>query len=156
VTPNRRVEVTFSDKKLDSGGISTKNDIIEDLHIKEIDSVRTSEIYYFYSKIDEKKLAEISEKVLTDPLTQTYSLKGNAIKDFSCSVEIKLHEDVTDNVGIVAQEAVEDFLGKKLEGKIRVSRKYYFFGKITKQTAEKIAKELLANSVIETFEVEVK
>ncbi|MCR4335208.1 MAG: hypothetical protein NUV57_01580 [archaeon] len=148
----QRIEVAFKDNNLDSIGISTKNDIEEDLGIKEIEHVHFAEIYYF--DVQEKlNLKEIAENVFIDSITQTFSIDEEIFPKYDFYLEVKLHPDVTDNVGIVALEGVNDFLGKKLEGKIITAKKFYFEGKITHKQIEKIAKELLANEVIETYEI---
>jgi len=56
-------------------------------------------------------------------------------------------------VGIVALEGIEDFLGRKIEGNVRTARRYYFTGAVSKQDAERIARQLFANELIETFSI---
>jgi len=50
-------------------------------------------------------------------------------------------------------EGVIDYLGKELNGKIITAKKYYFEGKASPKQVERIAKELLANEVIETYKI---
>ena len=153
-----RIEVAFSRASLDSAGETTKNDITDDLGIPGIESVRTSEIYYIGTTpaISESELKKVAESVFIDPLTQNYSLSEKLFKEFDFFIEVRLHEDVTDNVGIVALEGIEDFLGKKLGGRVRTAKRFYIEGKISRQECERIARELLANDVIEEFSVGVK
>ncbi|MCR4368921.1 MAG: hypothetical protein NUV67_03375 [archaeon] len=151
--PVHKLEVAFKEKKDDSTGFAAKNDIEEDLGIGGLDSIFTSEIYYIDAELAAQKILEIAENVFIDPLIQKFSLKGNVHSGAKNFVEVKLHPDVTDNLGIVAKEAIEDYLGKPLEGNIRTSRKYYLYGDIDAKAAKRIAKELLANEAIETFEV---
>ena len=148
-----KLEITVSNKKNDSTGFSTKIDIEEDLGITGIDSIGFAEVYFFETTLDKEKIKEIAEKAFTDPLIQKFTIDEDAYENYDYYVEVKLHEDVTDNVGLIAIEAVEDFLGKKIEGKIRTAKKYYFEGTISKEQIEKISKELLANEVIETFTI---
>ncbi|MFH1390763.1 MAG: phosphoribosylformylglycinamidine synthase subunit PurS [Candidatus Diapherotrites archaeon] len=148
----QRIEVAFKDNNLDSIGLSTKNSIEEDLGIKEIETTHFSEIYYF--DVQEKlNLKEIAEKVFIDPITQTFSINEEIFPKYDFYLEVKLHPDVTDNVGIVALEGVNDYLGKELNGKIITAKKFYFEGKASTEQVERIAKELLANEVIETYEI---
>ncbi len=148
-----RIETAITEKRLDAVGISTKNDIEEDLLIKGIESIRFCETYHIESNLEKETLSIICEKAIIDPLIQKFSIDENFYKDSNYWVEVKLHEGVTDNLGIVMAEAIEDFTGKKLEAKIRTGKKYYFYGKITKNDIKRITKELLANSVIETYEI---
>ncbi|VVB99689.1 Phosphoribosylformylglycinamidine synthase subunit PurS [uncultured archaeon] len=150
------IEVAFSDEKLDSVGLSTAASVHEDLGIQGITKIRYSEAYCLdlSPAMTEKQAKAIAEKVILDPISQKYSLNKNLFPDFDFLIEVKFHPDVTDNLAIVTQEAIEDFLGKKVEGKIVTSRKYYIYGSIGKQEAEKIAGGLLANGIIETYKIE--
>ena len=151
-----RIEVALKDENLDSNGFSTKQDIGDDLQINGIDSVKSTEVYYFYTQLGEEKLKQIAEKVFIDPIIQKYSVNKTIFQNYKYYIEVKFNEDVTDNVGIIAKEAVEDYLGEKIEGNIRTAKRYYFDGNISKEDLEKIGSELLANDVIETFEVKHK
>lgn len=139
-------------EKLNSAGISTLADIKEDLGIKGIKKALYSDLYLLYFEAEEQKLKEIAEKVFTDPLTQEYSIDSELQNDYDFSIEVRVHKDVTDNAGMVANEAIEDFLGTESGGSVRTSRKYYLYG-ASKEDAERIAKEMLANDVIETYEI---
>ena len=153
MTQIHRIEVALKNQNLDSNGFSTKQDIQDDLQINEIDSVKFTELYYFNTQVPEDKLKQVAEKVFIDPIIQNYSLNKTIFENFSYYIEVKLNSDVTDNVGIIAKEAMEDYLGEKIEGNIRTAKRYYFEGNVSKEILEKIAKELLANDVIETFEI---
>ncbi|HIH09416.1 MAG TPA: hypothetical protein HA254_01985 [Candidatus Diapherotrites archaeon] len=149
-----RVEVAFSDKSLDSAGLGAKSDIEEDLGIGKIEEAKFSEIYYIDAAgITQSELEDIASKVFTDPLCQRFSIDKDLIANFKVYIEIRLHPDVTDNVGIVALEGIEDFLGRKIEGNVRTARRYYFTGAVSKQDAERIARQLFANELIETFSI---
>lgn len=151
----RFIEVAFSDESLDSYGFTVKNDVSEELGIGGIKSVQSTELYYLetYPEIGDERLAEMAEKVFTDPLVQKFSVNENIFPEFDFFIEVKFHEDVTDNAGIVALEGIEDFYGKKFSGRVRTAKRFYFRGNISARETERIAKELLANEVIETFSV---
>lgn len=150
-----KVEVAFRDESLDSVGISTKNSVSEDLGIQGISRVRYSEVYYVESNTG-LNIEEIAKNVLSDPIIQDYSIDSNLFTDYDYVIEVKLHPDVTDNLAIVIGEAISDYVGKKFGGKISTSRRYYTSGSISIEGAQRIAKELLANEVVETFTVEAK
>lgn len=151
-----RVEVALKDENLDSNGFSIKKDIGDDLQINGIDSVKVTEWYSFLDPISE----EVVRKVFIDPLIQKFSLSETTVntifEKYDFYIDVRLNEDVTDNVGIIAKEAVEDYLGKKIEGRVLAWKRYYFYGSISKKDVERIAQELLVNDVIETFEVKQK
>ncbi|HLC79162.1 MAG TPA: hypothetical protein VJG83_01910 [archaeon] len=149
----RKIEVAFSDSKLDSVGIFAKTDIKDDLLISGIENVSFSELYYLDFELDEKTIEQIASNVFTDPLVQKYSTGNNLIPDFDFYIEVELHRDVTDNLGIIAHEGIEDYLGEKINGEIRSAKRFYFKAKISPQDIERIAKEYLANEIIETYKV---
>jgi len=124
-----RVEVAFKSNNLDSVGFSTKKkNIEEDLQIKGIEAIHSAEVYYFELEMQKEKIKEISERVLIDPLTQNFSINENVYSKYDYFIEVKLHNDVTDNIGIVSLEGIQDYLGKQISGKIRTAKKFYFEG----------------------------
>jgi len=146
------IEVAFSDKSLDALGEATKHDINDDLGIASVEAINTTELYYFETSLVEEKIREITEKVFIDPLIQKYSLDKDIYTDYNYCIEVKFNADVTDNVGMVAEEAIKDFTGKK-EGNIRTAKRFYLHGALTKEETERIASELLANDVIEKYSI---
>ncbi len=152
----QRIEVMLKQKSLDSAAFSLKSDIKEDLGIKNIDSLRTSELFYMQSRLSGKKIREMTEKAFTDPILQKFSINKNLETGYDAYIEVKFHEDVTDNAGIIAKETIGDFIGKKTDAIVRSARRYYFKGKMTRKDLEKIAEGLLANKVIENYEVVTK
>ena len=66
-------------------------------------------------------------------------------------VEIGFKPGVTDNVGRTSKDAIKDALNIEVTGAY-YSRQYLFYG-VKEDVAEKIVKDLLANSLIERWEV---
>ncbi len=151
-----RIEVAFRDESLDSVGLSAKSDVEEDLGFKAIEKIRFSELYYLDLPIGGQQLSQIAEKVFSDPILQSVSVDKDLFSEYDFLVEVKLHEDVTDNLGIVALEGIEDFLGKKTGGKVRSARRYYLKGELSSEDAQAITKGLFANEIIETFRIGAK
>ncbi len=148
--PNQSfIEIAFSEESLDSVGASVKKDLEEDLKIKGIKKVRYSEVYYL-EETKTEKLKEIAEKLFVDPVIQTYSINQDLIKGYDFLIEVKYHENVTDNLGATATESIADYTSENI--KVRSAKKYYFFGK-DKRKAEKIAVGLLCNPLIENYRI---
>lgn len=150
------IEVAFSDEALDSAGISAKKSVSDDLGIPGIEKVRCSEVYYLELRLEEGdgKLRGIAEKVFTDPIVQSFSVDHYLIQAYDFMIEVGFNAGVTDNLAIVAREAIGDYLGREVPGKISTARRYYITGGITAGDAERIAREMLANGVIESYKVE--
>ncbi len=145
-----RIEVAFIKGMRDALGESIKNRIGEDLHIN-VDSVRTIDIYTIDAALSREQVKFLGEKVFADPVIQVFSDMPLA-SDFSWLIEVGYRPGVTDNVGATAKKASEDVLKKKISG-VYFSRQYLIRGEITKQEAENIAGGLLANALIEKWEI---
>jgi phosphoribosylformylglycinamidine synthase len=145
-----RIEVGFKKGMKDALGESIKKRIVEDLHIN-VDAVRTIEVYSIDADLTNEMVMTLGKKLFADPIIQVFSNKPLA-KDFSWIIEVGFKPGVTDNVGNTAKRACEDILGTSLNG-VYFSRQYLLEGKITKEDAEKIAGGLLANGLIERWEI---
>ena len=147
------IEIAFSDEKLDSAGTGAKNDIIEDIGISGIEKVRFSELYYLEFPLETSKAREIAQNVFLDPIVQKFSVDGELFADYNFCIEVRFHPDVTDNLGMTAEEAIEDYTREKPQGHVHSARRYYITGNITREDAQTIASKLLANEVIETYKI---
>jgi phosphoribosylformylglycinamidine synthase len=145
-----RIEVVFKKGMKDALGEGVKKRIVEDLHIN-VESVRTIEVYTFDAHLSEKELALLGEKLFADPVIQVFSSRPLA-EDFSWLIEVGFKPGVTDNVGATSKKASEDVLKTQLRG-VYFSRQYLIRGNITKEDANKIAGGLLANTLIERWEI---
>ncbi|MFH1323000.1 MAG: phosphoribosylformylglycinamidine synthase subunit PurS, partial [Methanobacteriota archaeon] len=145
-----RIEVGFKKGMRDALGESIKKRIREDFSIN-VDSVRTIEIYTFDAALSTGQVKLLGEKLFADHVIQVFSDKPLA-SDFSWLIEVGYRPGVTDNVGATAKKASEDVLKTSIKG-IYFSRQYLISGDITKEDASNIAGGLLANSLIERWEI---
>ena len=145
-----RIEVGFKNGIKDALGDGTRKRIIEDLHIN-VESVRTIDVYTIDADISNEQLEMLGEKLFADPVIQIFSNERLAV-DFSWLIEVGFKPGVTDNVGATAKKASEDILKTGIDG-VYFSRQYLINGNITGNDAEKIAGGLLANSLIERWEI---
>lgn len=145
-----RIEVSFKKGFRDALGESIKKRVAEDLYIN-TGSIRTIDIYTFNADLTPGQLKLLGEKVFTDPVVQVYSDRPIA-DDFSWLIEVGFRPGVTDNVGATAKKASEDVLNTTING-VYFSRQYLIKGDITKSDAERIAGDLLANSLIERWAI---
>ncbi|VVB89242.1 Phosphoribosylformylglycinamidine synthase subunit PurL [uncultured archaeon] len=145
-----RIEVGFKKGMRDALGESITKRIREDLHIN-VNSVRTIEVYTFDAVLSPEQVKLLGEKVFADPVIQDFS-GGALASDFSWLIEVGFRPGVTDNVGATAKKAAEDVLKTSVDG-VYFSRQYLISGNITKEDADNIAGGLLANSLIERWEI---
>jgi len=145
-----RIEVGFKKEMRDALGESIKKRIREDLSIN-VDSVKTIEIYTFDTALSIGQVKLLGEKLFADPVIQVFSDKPLA-SDFSWLIEVGYRPGVTDNVGATAKKASEDVLKTSIRG-VYFSRQYLINGDIKKEDVSNIAGGLLANSLIERWEI---
>ena len=150
--PAHRVEIAFLHKETDSIGRGVKADISEDLGIA-VQNVSYIEVYSIDANLGKDDVKAAAEKLFSDPIIQEYSIDNEITKGFDWIIEVKLHADVTDNTGMMAEQAIADVIGRKLkEGEsIRCIRKYGIKGRLDEAQVARICNGLLANSQIETF-----
>ncbi len=145
-----RIEVAFKKEIRDAFGEGIKKRIIEDLHIN-VESVRRIEVYTIDASLSSEEISLLGQKVFTDPVIQNYSNKPLA-DDFTWLIEAGYRPGVTDNVGATAKKACEDVLKTTLRG-VYFSRQYLIRGDIKKEEVERIAGGLIANGLIERWEI---
>jgi phosphoribosylformylglycinamidine synthase II len=145
-----RIEVGFKKGMRDALGESIKRRIVEDLHIN-VESLRVIDVYTFDADLTKKELTLLGEKVFADPVIQVFSDTPLA-EDFSWIIEVGFKPGVTDNVGRTAKKASEDVLKTTVRG-VYFSRQYLIKGNVKREDVDKIAVGLLANSLIERWEI---
>lgn len=136
-----------------SGASGVKNAIVNDLGIKEIQKVEVISVYTLEGgDLTKEDLEFLGKEVFSDPITETYAIDSPMAKPFDGSiVEIGYKPGVTDNIGMTSVEAVKDAIKKQLKAAYS-SRQYLLYG-VSTDIAEKIVKDLLANSLIERWTV---
>jgi phosphoribosylformylglycinamidine synthase II len=142
-----RIEVGISG----AGGV--KNAIINDLGIKDIKKVEVISVYTLEGgNLTQKDLEFLGREVFSDPITENYAIDKPLAKPIEgCFVEIGYKPGVTDNIGMTSVEAVQDAIKKQI-GAAFASRQYILYG-VSTDVAEKIVKDLLANSLIERWTI---
>ncbi len=95
----------------------------------------------------------VRTEVFTNPVTQVSSYSPLA-GDFDRALWVGFKPGVKDNAGATAREAIEAFLGRSLpaDAAVYTSKLYLLFGAgLTRDQADMIARELLANDLIQEF-----
>jgi len=147
-----RIEVGFKENVVDALGNSVRKRIIEDLKIK-VDSVKTVDVYTIDSELSNEELKTLGEDLFADPVIQDFAVDSPLAKDFDWLIEVGFKPGVTDNVGKTAKEAIEDVFKTKISG-VYTSKQYIIKCNISKENAEKISSGLLANQLIERWEIQ--
>jgi phosphoribosylformylglycinamidine synthase II len=149
-----RVEIGLKPDIRDTRGEKIKRRIVHDLHIP-VDRVSLVEVYTVDAGLSKEEMGRVAAGPFLDPITQEFSIGIPLAKDFDWAIEVGFKPGVTDNVGRTAREAIEILLQRKFnpqEG-VYTSVLYLMKGRLTREQAEWIATGLLANTLIQRFEV---
>jgi len=151
------IEVGYKDVIRDVIG---KNVIsgIKDLGIntKSIKDIKSFQIYRFEKNVSVDKLREIAEKILCDPVTQIFELKnakgkvGKKQKNYF-EVYIWFKKGVTDSVADSLKKAACD-LGVYI-GEVATGRKFLINARLSKVQVNFIISKLLANKIVEYWQI---
>jgi len=146
-----RIEVGFKKEMKDALGEKVKKRINEDLEIP-AKKVKTVDVYTIDADLSEKELKTLGENLFADPVIQEFNVDKPLVREFDWLIEIGFKPGVTDNVGKTSKEAIEDILKEKLNGQVYTSKKYLISGEnLKKEDLERVAKDLLANELIQRW-----
>jgi phosphoribosylformylglycinamidine synthase subunit PurS len=148
-----RIEVWYRPGVTNPAATGLCNDIA-DLAIRTVEKTEIGEIYLIRGNTSPAGLKRVSRELLVDAITQQ-AYSGRRRKPANTvAVEVWFKEGVTDTVGETALKGIKD-LGLKGTRRILTGRRYFLTGRnITAHQAEAIAGRLLANEVIQTFQID--
>ncbi len=150
-----RIEISPLENWHDPRGESIKKQIRDFLGM-DVGRIKTRDVYTVKADISVAQAEKIARE-LANPVLQR-GIVGESRPDGVCFdflVVVGFKPGVTDNVGRTAGEAVSDIIGRKLndDEKVFSSVEYMFFDKVDAGKVEHIAKDLLANELIESVSI---
>jgi phosphoribosylformylglycinamidine synthase len=150
-----RIEIALKSGVPDARGNGVTHAIRTHLGLK-VRRVTTRDIYTFDVDLTPEQLEKIRQE-FTDPVIQVSAAGRLVAEPFDWLIVVGFKPGVTDNVGRTAAAALADIVGRKLmEGESVHTSTAYFIeasGVMTRGEALAIAKDLLANTLIETVDV---
>jgi len=149
-----RLEIMLRPELLDAEGESVRRQAREYFAL-EFSRIRVIQVLTLDLDLTPAELEAVRVEVFTNPVTQVSSYRPLA-GHFDWAVWVGLRPGVRDNPGATGLEAVEAFLGRSLglEAAIYTSKLYVMEGDgISQPEVGKIARELLANDIIQEFRV---
>jgi phosphoribosylformylglycinamidine synthase subunit PurSL len=149
-----RIEIGFQDGVRDAYGEKIRRRMAEHLGVA-VSRAETIDVYTIEGDLTEEQATEVACLLFADPITQRFCVNRPMARDFDWLVEVGFLPGVTDNVGRTARETTETFLGHPLGdgGGVYTSRQFLFWGDLTRTRVEGIALGLLANPLIQRFEI---
>jgi len=149
-----RIVVGLKDGVRDARGARVREEIEQHLGIS-LDSVRTLDVYTVDAELTADELAEAAGGPFSDPVIQEFAVNAPLAHDFDMLIEVGFRPGVTDNAGRTAKEAIQYITGRPFaagEG-VYTSVQYLLSGRLSEETAEKIARGFLANELIQRWTI---
>lgn len=148
-----RIEVGMRSGFPDAAGHAIQCRIADDLGIA-LREVRVIDVYTIVPGLDPDERERVRVELFTDPIIQESTANAALARDFDCLIEVGYRPGVTDNVGRSAAEGIQDVLGRALPPGAAVYKStQYLIQGADPATADRIAREALANALIEQYTV---
>ncbi|TWI77421.1 phosphoribosylformylglycinamidine synthase subunit II [Desulfobotulus alkaliphilus] len=152
-----RLEITLKPELEDAEGLALQKKV-KDVFGIELDAVRCVRILTFDAELTEAECILARDRIFCNPVSQEASFEPLAL-DFDGCIWVGFRPGVRDNAGATAMEALSDVLGRSFgpEDTVYTSRRYCIKGKgLTEKLMDRIAGELLANDIIQQWQVFTK
>jgi phosphoribosylformylglycinamidine synthase II len=146
-----RIEVAMAPGRHDSAGATLRARLKEDLHITPRD-IRVVKAYTIDAALSPDELERVRTELFTDPIIEVSALDRSLAADCDFVLEVGFRPGVTDNVGRSAAEGIQDTLGRRLaDGEAVYTSTVYLLSGVSKDEAVRIARQALANDLIEQW-----
>jgi phosphoribosylformylglycinamidine synthase II len=149
-----RLEIGWRPGLIDAEGDAVARQAQEYLGLG-LRQVRVLRVLMLDLELAPEELEAVRTGIFTNPVTQISSHEPMAT-GFDWAVWVGFRPGVRDNAGAVAREAIEAFLGKTFppEAAVYTSRLYLLQGGgLSREQVQRLARELLANDLIQKFRV---
>ncbi len=150
----KRLETALKDHLFDPEGAGLCSRV-RDYFGWEIGEARVINIVTLDTQLSDSELEAVRTEIFTNPVTQV-SKYGSLAADFDWAIWVGFRPGVRDTAGSVAVEALCDFLGRcPAPGESAYTSKLFLLkdAPLTRDQAEKIARELLANDIIQQWRI---
>jgi phosphoribosylformylglycinamidine synthase len=148
-----RLEIKLKRKLMDAEGASIRRKSREYFGF-EVEDIRVTRILTIDANLNTDQLEQIRTEIFTNPVTEQSSYSTIA-SDFDWLVLIGFRPGVRDTAASTAAEAIEDLLGIKFgsDQGVYTSKLYEIIGDLKEEQVQRIAKDLLANDVIQQWQI---
>jgi phosphoribosylformylglycinamidine synthase len=119
-----------------------------------LDEARKINVYTLDLGLTEAEMETVRQEILTNPVSQV-SARGPLAREFDWLIWVGLRPGVKDNPGDTAKEAIAAHFRRKFpdEAKVYTSALYVLKGQLERTQVELLAKELLANDLVQRWRV---
>ncbi len=146
-----RIEVALRPDVVDVQGNNVAAKIKKELHLH-VDRVRLIKVYTVAGLSEAQIQTTLDRGALHDPVLHQAGTSP-AAADFDWLIEVGFRPGVTDNEGKTARETLRTVLGHDGEPAVYTSTQYLLSGDLSREGVEHIARDLLANELIQRYEI---
>ncbi len=148
-----RLEIKLKDDLLDAEGANIQRKA-RDYFGFELKDVRVIRVLTIDADLNDQELERARTAIFTNPVTEDSSFKPIA-GDFDWLIWVGFRPGVKDTPGSTAVEAIEDLLKHafKPDEAVYTSKLYAIKGHLTEQEVNTIAREMLANDIIQQWQI---
>ena len=149
-----RIVVGLKQGVRDARGEHVKKELRRHMGIA-LTEVRTLDVYTVDANLSEGEVEAAANGPLCDPVIQQAAVNRPLASDFDMLIEVGFRPGVTDNVGRTAKEAIQYLTGRKFassEG-VYTSVQYLLCGQVSREQAEIVARDFLANGLIQRWQI---
>ena len=147
-----RLEIRLKDGLFDAEGSSIRKKSKEYFGL-EVEQIRIIKVLTIDKEFDQSQLIKI-QQLFQNPVTEDSSFSPIA-REFDWIIWVGFRPGVKDAAGETAVEAIEDLLSIRFQKgeAVYTSKLYEIKGNLKRDEVEKIAKELLANELIQQWQI---
>ena len=148
-----RLEIALKQGLFDPAGAGLKSRARDYFGI-ELEEARLIRVYTFDLDLGPDELETVRTQILTNPVTEDSSFKPLAA-GFDLLIWVGLRPGVKDNPGDTAKEAIASHFRRSFgdDEKVFTSQLFQVKGNLSRAQAETLARELLANDLIQQWRV---
>jgi phosphoribosylformylglycinamidine synthase len=148
-----RLEIKLKDDLLDAEGANIQRKA-RDYFGFELEGVRVIRVLTIDADLNDRGLERARTAVFTNPVTEDSSFKPMA-RDFDWIIWVGFRPGVKDTPGSTAVEAIEDLLKHtfKPDEAVYTSKLYVIKGDLSEHEVNTIAREMLANDIIQQWQI---
>ena len=148
-----RLEIALKETLADAEGAGVAKKARHYLGLA-VDQVRVIRVLTLDAALDQNQLEMVRTRIFTNPVTEESSFAPMA-RDFDWLIWIGFRPGVRDTAGSTAAEAIEDLLKITFQPAeaVYTSKLYAVSGKLGRSAAQALAKEILANDIIQEWKV---
>ena len=149
-----RIVVGLKDGVKDARGERVRREISEHLGYR-LEKVQTLDVYTVAADLSDAEVELAARGPFSDPVIQDVAINRPLAGGFDMLIEVGFRPGVTDNTGRTAKEAIQYITGRpfKINEGVYTSTQYLLTGLTDKTVAERIAKDFLANGLIQRWTI---